>query len=195
VKYGSMVFKESIITNDNLHREIWSTKWTGAIYFSIAIYGLESQGSKWSRDFYSTWSTIWNLKSKIGNQPRKGYYKRYTIQVCVPVYISKLLWTNARLGGARNTNINVFEKTGELPIIIWICRGIGECVGWSTTIIFTSRKSKVGSNKVHSWKMKSWICGFGSSQIIFKSLCILWGRRTCNYGLSFCAFSHQSKYY
>jgi hypothetical protein len=63
-----------------------------------------------------------------------------------------------------------------------------------TTIIFTSRKSIVGSNKGHNRNMRSWIYGFGGSQITFKSLGIMWGRRTCNYGLSFCAISHQNKY-
>jgi hypothetical protein len=32
-------------------------------------------------------------------------------------------------------------------------------------IIFTSRESKVGSNKVHNQNTWSWICGFGGNQI------------------------------
>jgi hypothetical protein len=45
----------------------YSPKWMGAIYFSTAICGSELQGSKWSRDFYNTWLTAKNLKSKIRN--------------------------------------------------------------------------------------------------------------------------------
>jgi hypothetical protein len=73
---------------------------------------------------------------------------------------------------------------GKLPMIIWICKGIGECVGWSTIVIFTSRESRVGSNKVYSRNTISWIYKFGGSQITFKGLCILW-RRTCDHGLSY----------
>ncbi len=82
----------------------------------------------------------------------------------------------------------------KLPKITLVCKGIGECVGWSTAIILTWKELRIGSNKVHSWNMGSWICGFGDDQVTFKGLCILWRRRTCNHGLSFCAFSHYNRY-
>ncbi len=93
-----------------------------------------------------------------------------------------------------NTNVDLFEETNEnYPKVIWVCGSIGECVGWSIVVILTSRESKVGWNKTHNQNMGSWIYGFGNDQVTFKGLCILWGR-TCNHGLSFCAFSHQSMY-
>jgi hypothetical protein len=79
----------------------YSPKWMGAIYFSTRIHGLESQRSKQSKDFYSTWSIVKNVKSIINDYLKKGYYRRYTIHVCVLVYISKLLWTNLRLRGGK----------------------------------------------------------------------------------------------
>jgi hypothetical protein len=43
----------------------YSPKWVGAVYFSTTIYGLESQGSTRSMDFYNTWSIAKNFKSKM----------------------------------------------------------------------------------------------------------------------------------
>ncbi len=127
---------------------------------------------------------------------RKGCYKRYITQVCVSFCISKILWTNGRLGGGRKHQYQCgWRDWGKLPMIIWVCRDISECVGLSTMVIFTSRESRVGSNKVHNQNAGSWICGYKGSQITFKDLCVLWGRGTCNHGLSYCAFSHQSMYY
>jgi hypothetical protein len=57
---------------------------------------------------------------------------------------------------------------GKLPMIIWVCRGTGECVGWSTTIILTWRESIVRLNKVNSPNTRSWIYGFKDGQITFK---------------------------
>jgi hypothetical protein len=85
----------------------------------------------------------------------------------------------------------VFEEIEENYLRIFLfSRGTNECVGWSTTIIFTSRKSIVGSTKVYNQNMGSWICGLGDDQVTFKGLCILWGKKTCNHGFSLCAFSH-----
>jgi hypothetical protein len=89
---------------------------------------------------------------------------RYIIQVCVLVCISRLLWTSGRLGGARKHQYQCdWGDWRKLPKTIWISRGTSECVGWSTIIIFTSKKSKIRSNKVHNWNQGSWICGFGGS--------------------------------
>jgi hypothetical protein len=43
----------------------YSLKWVGVIFFSIIIRGLKLKKSKWNKDFYNTWSTIRNLKSKV----------------------------------------------------------------------------------------------------------------------------------
>jgi hypothetical protein len=63
-------------------------------------------------------------------------------------------------GGWKHQCWCVWGDFKKLLTIIWICRSIGECVGWSTAIIFTSKESKVGSNKIHNRNMGSWICGF-----------------------------------
>jgi hypothetical protein len=45
----------------------YSPKWMGAVYFLTTICGSKLQASKRSKEFYNTWSTAKNLKSKIGN--------------------------------------------------------------------------------------------------------------------------------
>jgi hypothetical protein len=76
---------------------------------------------------------------------------KYITQVCVLIYISKLPWTNGRLGGGRKHQYWCgWKDWRKLHMIIWVCKGIGECVGWSTTYILTSREFRVGSNKVHN---------------------------------------------
>jgi hypothetical protein len=79
----------------------YSPKWMGVVCFLVTIYGLNLKTSRWSKDFYNTWSAIRNFKSRIGHWSKKKCHRKYTTQVCVLVYISKLLWTNGRLGGGR----------------------------------------------------------------------------------------------
>jgi hypothetical protein len=79
----------------------YSPKWMGAIYCPIIIYGLDLKRSRWSRDFCNTLLVTRNLKSKIGDWSKKKCDKRYTTQVCVSMYISKLLWTRGKLRGGK----------------------------------------------------------------------------------------------
>jgi hypothetical protein len=44
----------------------YSHKWVGVVYFLAIIYGSKSKISRWSKDFCSTWSIAWILKSKVG---------------------------------------------------------------------------------------------------------------------------------
>jgi hypothetical protein len=73
---------------------------------------------------------------------------RYTTQVCVLVCISKLPWTNGRLGGGRKHQYGCgWRDWKKLPMIIWVCKGIGECVGWSTTFILTSKELELDQTR------------------------------------------------
>jgi hypothetical protein len=60
---------------------------------------------------------------------------------------------------------------------------------WNRTLKFwesqRTPKSPFWECECHPHIFQKWGCN---------SLCIMWGRRTCNHGLSFCAFSHQIKY-
>jgi hypothetical protein len=79
-------------------------------------------------------------------------------------------------GGWKHQCWCVWANWGKLPKIIWVCRGIGKCIGWNFTIIFLSRKSRIGSNKAHNRNMGSWIYGFRDVQVTFKGMYILRGR-------------------
>ncbi len=123
-------------------------KWVGVAYILVTIYGLELKKSRWSRGFCSTWSTVGTLKSRISELSGKLCYKRYTTQACVLVCIFRLLWISRRMGGGRKHQYQCgWGNWRKLPTIVWICRGTSECVGWSTTIIFTSRESKMDQTK------------------------------------------------
>ncbi len=91
----------------------------------------------------------------------------YNLGLCISLHF-QIIINKWNIGsGWKHQCWCVWGDWGKLPTIIWICKRIGECVGWSTIVIFTSRESRIGSNKVHNRNMGSWICGFGDDQVIF----------------------------
>ncbi len=76
----------------------------------------------------------------------------YNPSLCISLHLQIIMnqWNTERW--MKTLMWCVWRYWRKLFYIIWVCRGTGECVGWSTAIIFSSRESRVGSNKAHNYR-------------------------------------------